>query len=417
MERNIVLYIFSTIVVTLGGIVYTFAISYFILEETGSPLYFSINTAIMSIGAILSLPISGVLVDSWDKKKIIIFLETLSFITLLLLTIYISIFGFNVSFLFAITAVRSIIIPIISNAFDASLTQLFDKESIQKTLGKIATYETSISLLGPILAGVLYGFLTLQAMVTVFLIMQLLSVFANIFLNFKSRKNESTNIEADVQIESWFKKFIAKLTVGFKYITKSETLLKLLILSLVINFVGAASFSVLPETIMIKELNFDATQVGIVSAIFGLGSLLGSLSLSKITIKNPLKIVRTSFVYISVLLLSFTLPVYYEINTITSMIYIALIGLTMAFVFQFINISISSYLQKTVSDEYKGRVFSTNSTIGMILLPIGTVTFGFLYENGIYFSVNLFSSIIILITIFFTLNKHILSRSVKEYNN
>lgn len=69
MERNIVLYIFSTIVVTLGGIVYTFAISYFILEETGSPLYFSINTAIMSIGAILSLPISGVLVDSWDKKK------------------------------------------------------------------------------------------------------------------------------------------------------------------------------------------------------------------------------------------------------------------------------------------------------------------------------------------------------------
>lgn len=34
MGKNYIIYILSTIVVSLGGAVYTFAISYFILQET-----------------------------------------------------------------------------------------------------------------------------------------------------------------------------------------------------------------------------------------------------------------------------------------------------------------------------------------------------------------------------------------------
>ena len=75
MGKNYFIYILSTIVVSLGGTVYTFAISYFILQETGSALYFSINTAIISIGAIIALPISGVMVDSMNRKKIVLSFE------------------------------------------------------------------------------------------------------------------------------------------------------------------------------------------------------------------------------------------------------------------------------------------------------------------------------------------------------
>ena len=87
MGKNYFIYILSTIVVSLGGMVYTFAISYFILQETGSALYFSINTAIISIGAIIALPISGVMVDSMNRKKIVLSFEALSALTLLLLSL------------------------------------------------------------------------------------------------------------------------------------------------------------------------------------------------------------------------------------------------------------------------------------------------------------------------------------------
>ncbi len=415
MRKNYFIYILSTIVTSLGGTVYAFAISYFILQETGSSLYFSINIAIMSVGAIIALPISGVMVDSMNRKRIVISFEALSALTLLFLSLYIVIFGFNIYMLFFITAIRSVITPVISNAFDASLTQLFDKENIQKTIGKIVTYKTTVMLLGPIIAGVIYGFLTLQSMIIVFFIMQLISLFSNVFLEFSEQKFEAAHDDTP-NLENWFKSFWSKIAFGYKYILKSDVLKQLLILSVIINSVGAASFSVLPETIMIKELKFTPLQVGVVSAIFGLGSLIGSLILSKMKIKNPLKVLKYAFIIVAIIMLSFTLPVYFEIKNDVSMAYIAFIGLLMALVFQFVSIPMSSYMQKTIPDEYKGRVFSINGTIGMVLMPIGTIIYGALYEKGIFFSVNLFSSIIILATVCLTLKPFILAESAEEYN-
>lgn len=413
MGKNYFIYIFSTIVVALGGSVYTFAISYFILQETGSALYFSINAAIMSIGAIIALPISGVIVDSMNRKKIILSFEALSALTLLFLSLYIAFFGFNIYALFFITAVRSIITPVIFNAFDASMTQLFDKEHIQNTLGKISLYKTSIMFLGPILAGIIYGFLSLQLMILIFFIMQLLSFILNIFLVFSEQKLEKAYENASFEI--WFKSFSNKFIQGYQVILKSDVLKQLLVLSVVINAVGAASFGVLPETIMIKELNFTPPQVGIVGTIFTVGSLIGSFILSKQKIKNPLNVVKYAFIIVAMFLLSFTLPVYVEMKPIISMAYIGLIGLSMALVFQFISIPMSSYMQKTIPDEFKGRVFSINGTVGMVLMPIGTIFYGALYEKGIYFPVNLFSSIIILVTVFLTLKPFIVAKSAMDY--
>lgn len=414
MRKNYIIYILSTIVVSLGGTAYSFAISYFILQETGSAVLFSINTVILSIGAIISLPISGVFVDSVNRKKIVITFEALSALTLLFLAVYISFFGFNIYVLFFVTAIRSVITPVISNAFDASLTQLFDKENIQKTIGKISTYKMTIVLLGPIIAGILYGFLTLESMIFLFLFMQLISLFSNVFLEFSEVKLEES---PSVKLDSWFKSFGNKLTAGYKYVFNSHTLKQLMILSVIINAVGAASFGILPDTIMIKELHFDPYQVGIVSAIFGAGSLIGSLILSKVKITNPFTVVKYAFIGVAILLLGFTLPVYYEMNTILSMIYIAFIGSSMALVFQFVSIPMSSFMQKTIPDDYKGRVFSINGTLSMVLMPIGTLIYGFLYQLGIYFPVNLFSSIIILVSVFVTLNKYTLTRSAEEYQS
>jgi MFS family permease len=413
MGKNYFIYIFSTIVVALGGSVYTFAISYFVLHATGSALYFSINTAIISIGAMIALPISGVMVDSMNRKKIILSFEALSALTLLLLSLYIAIFGFHIYVLFFITAVRSIITPVIFNAFDASMTQLFEKEKIQETLGKISMYKTTIMLLGPILAGVIYGFLSLQSMILIFFIMQLLSFFLNISLKFSEQKLVKAYEHAS--LENWYKNFSSKIVQGYQVILQSDILKQLLVLSVVINAVGAASFGVLPETLMIKELNFTPHQVGIVGTIFAVGSLIGSYILSKRKIKNPLNVVKYAFIFVAMLLLSFTMPVYVEMKPIISMAFIGLIGLLMALVFQFISIPMSSYMQKTIPDEYKGRVFSINGTIGMVLMPIGTIFYGALYEKGIYFPVNLFSSIIILVAVFLTLKPILVAKSAAEY--
>jgi MFS transporter, DHA3 family, macrolide efflux protein len=45
-----------------------------------------------------------------------------------------------------------------------------------------------------------------------------------------------------------------------------------------------------------------------------------------------------------------------------------------------INTPLQVMLQKTIDEEYKGRVFSIIETMSMALIPLGMVLYGFLYD-------------------------------------
>ena len=409
---NIIIYFISVFVITTGGLIYNFAISYYILDITNSPLLFSINTVIMSIGSILALPIMGTYIDRLNRKKLIIILEALSALTLLILIIYIYLFGFNVYFLFFITALRSLIIPVVSSTFDASLTQLFNEDKIQNILGQIGTIRTSVFLVGPIIAGFIYGFFNLETMIVIFFILQITSLILDFFLVF-----QSYDIPIQDKSNNFLKEILDNNKDAYNYLIDSGILWKLIVLAMVINSVGAASFSILPDTIMIKELSFEPQHVGIASSIMGSGSLIATLFLSKVKILNPLKTMKIAFIVLAIVMISFTFPVYISVNLYFNLIYLSCIGMIMAFTFQFVSIPMMSYMQKSIDNQYKGRVFSLLNTLGNILLPIGTLIFGFLYEFNIYFSVNLFSSFIVIIVTSLLLNKNTIRKSKKLYNN
>lgn len=415
MKKNLILYFISVLVITMGGIIYQFAISFYILNMTNSPFLFSLNIVIMSLGAIISLPIMGTYIDSLDRKKLIITLEAMSALTLLIFILYIIFFGFNIYFLFFITALRSVIIPVTSNTFDASLTQLFDEEKIQNILGQVGSLRMIIGLLGPVFAGVLYGFLSLEMMVTLFFIFQLLSLFVDFFLTFKPYEQLELNNKEEGRI-SLFKNIFDKNKDAIKYIKETGVLWNIIILAMLINGVGAASFSVLPETLMIKELSFEPLEVGIASAIMGLGSLISALILSKVKIINPLQTMKIAFLIVSFMILIFSMPVYIDLGKRGSIVYIATIGMMISFTFQFVSIPLMSYMQKTIANEYKGRVFSIIGTLGNFLMPIGTIIFGALYELEVYFLINLFSSIVIIMTTLYYLNNKVVSKSKWIYN-
>ncbi|QUR94470.1 MFS transporter [Macrococcoides canis] len=409
MLRNTIIYLLSIFVITTGGLIYNFAISYYILELTKSPFLFSINTVIMSVGTIISLTVMGAFIDKYDRKSIIIILEILSCISLLALYLYTYNYGFNIKFLFCITAFRSLIVPVISNTFDASLTQIFDEEKIQNILGQVGTIRTSVFLLGPLLAGVLYGFVSLEMMILIFLILQIISLLLDFFLKFKPYEKSIDMIEN--KPEKLLEFIIGKNKEAYKYVMNSNVLSRIIILAMIINGVGAASFSVLPETIMIKELSFTPEYVGIASSVMGIGSLLATILLSKIKISNPLNSMRLAFLTLAIVMTVFTLPVYFQASLTVKLIYIAVIGMTMAFTFQFVSIPMMSYMQKSIENEYKGRVFSLLNSLGNILLPVGTLFYGFLYEFKLYILVNLFTSLVIIAVTTILLNKDTIRES------
>src|SRR5699024_5153133 len=144
----------------------------------------------------------------------------------------------------------------------------------------------------------------------------------------------------------------------------------------------------------IKELSFEPQHVGIASSIMGSGSLIATLFLSKVKILNPLKTMKIAFIVLAIVMISFTFLVYISVNLYFNLFYLSCIVMIMAVTFQFVSSPMMSYMQKSIDNQYKGRVFSLLNTLVNILLPIVTLIFGFLYLFIIYFSINFFLFII-----------------------
>lgn len=82
---NILLLISGGAISIFGTRIYNFAISYYILQTTGSALAFSISMAVGTIPRILISPFAGAIVDELDRKKIVIFMDLGRCITLMAL--------------------------------------------------------------------------------------------------------------------------------------------------------------------------------------------------------------------------------------------------------------------------------------------------------------------------------------------
>lgn len=149
---NFVVYALSRFILSVGKYVYLFAVSYYIMYETGSALYFSINMAISIVVTVILLPFSGVLSDFGNKRKIIITGEIMNALVILGLFIYTMVHDINLMAIYLVTFLTSMIEPFVSNTFQTAITELFHKERIQKVMGYTSAILSSTVILGLSLA-------------------------------------------------------------------------------------------------------------------------------------------------------------------------------------------------------------------------------------------------------------------------
>ncbi|MFD2829645.1 MFS transporter [Corticicoccus populi] len=167
-RANFIIYILSRLSVNLGQSVFMFAVTYFIMYETGSALYFSINLVISMVVSFIVLPFSGYLSDFKNKKRIILYGEGIQVLLILSFFGLVTFSGVNLFVIYTYTFLSSLVSPFISNAFQSAIVELFDKSRIQKVTGYTASILSSVIIGGPILAGILFGLLEFNQMILLF---------------------------------------------------------------------------------------------------------------------------------------------------------------------------------------------------------------------------------------------------------
>ena len=371
-QRDFTIMILGQIISLFGNAILRFSLSLYVLEVTGSAAVFGTILAVSMIPTVLLSTFGGVLADRLPKQKIMTILD---FVTAGLIVFYDAVYGSagNLAavtiFMILLTLIQAFYQP----SVQASIPLLASQEQLMAANGIVMQVQALAGLLGPILAGMLYGIGGVKPILAASAVCFFLSAVMELFLRIPHEKREADG--------SPVRMALLDLKGAVTYLIRENTcLFKLLIVVAGINLFLSALFIIgLPYLVKIY-LGMSAQAYGFAEAAMGMGSILGGLVSGLAGKKIPFKhshyfLLGTPLLLIPVILiLLFQAP--------GKMIYAVLltsvmIGMGFAALF---TIAAQTFIQKSTPVHMLGKVGAFVSTICVCALPVGQAMYGGLFE-------------------------------------
>lgn len=278
INKNYILLQIGQTISQLGSAMTSFAITIWAYNTTGQVISSSLLAVCSFIPYLVISLFGGAVADNMNKKKIMLICDTVaaigSFVILLCSWM-------NILELWILCVIN--IVSGFMNAFQApasqvAITLLVDKENFAKAGGLQSALGALVGILNPILSAALLSIGGLQLVIGVDMITFLFAFFTLlIFIKIPDSAVENNKIGIKELKES--------MKDGIFFIHAQKSVLFLLVMYSVLEFMGAISFDSMYSPFLLARTGNNETVVGIVSAIAATGSLSASIILS--TTKQP----------------------------------------------------------------------------------------------------------------------------------
>ena len=385
--RNYRLVFFGALVSELGALLYSFAVSFYILEISGNNAFLQ-GLYLALCGAVLLVftPIGGVLGDRFNKARIMYLCDYAKGALILLATALMLVFrsaSAHIAVLFAVGILGSAVSGIFSPASSALLPQIVAEEQLQQANAYYSAKSSLQSIFGVVLAGVLYAALPIGLL---FFIVGLCYVFSGVSETFIRCEHRPSEEKLTVRLA------LADLGEGLRYLKAQKALLVLMSAILFINFFfSPVSGNFLPyfiktDVALAPSYLFDdfltpELWYSLFSLLFGLSSLAGSVILSlrpaaeKCGRKTALRLGAEALIMIA-LTVGYRLLVSRGVSLNAFLLLFALGILLTGFLIVCINVPVSTVLMRVVERDKLSKVSSIISVASQGLIPIASVLAG-----------------------------------------
>lgn len=395
-SQNSILFYLASLISIFGTAIYTFAMSLYVLKVTGSSLSFS-STLILSILPIVFLnPFVGVIVDKYDKKKLVILANILNGIFLLGVYIISAFNGISIGIIYLSTFVISSINIIFDVSIDSSIPNIVSKEKIVNINAGNRIIDSISSILGPVMGGIVFVIFDIKT----FILFNSISFFISSILDWKIDFNlfKSNSSDNDRSIN---KNCFIEIKEGFKYLISKKSIKDFIIIFIIYNFFISFSISIpmpiiLNNIFMMPEKNYGFIQSGVPIGMI-IGAIIIKKIINKLKLNNLLSLIGT-LMAIEIILLA--IPLIGKINSYN----INYLSVYYFFIMMFIGICISlvdipfSYsIQTDIEEGYRGRVLSLTISLVKTVVPISYLASGLLLDKVNPLIIVLFGGIAILI--------------------
>jgi MFS transporter, DHA3 family, macrolide efflux protein len=365
----------SKLVASFGSQVYSFAISFYILQATGSAKSFALNLICNILPRTIAAPFAGYIIDKYPRKRIVIISQiatTLAIGGLLVVSIT---SGLSLTAIYITSCILSLTSMFSSVAFTSSITGLVDEARIQKAMSLNQMSISFAAIASPAVGGLLYGAVSMPLFLIIFIAASAVAVVLDATMNFTLFVNQKAETVEQVKESMW-----QGMKAGVSYLKLQPLLMTIIWIALLVNFLFSA-YQVGYSFILIEKLKMVSQHFGFTEGAFAIGMLLLSIYLSfRKEIKFPLLVSKRGIILMAVIMGGTTLPLLFTMSYNIMFGYYILLELGLGACIVFVNTPTQVMMQKQIADEFKGRVFSLIETVAMALSPLGMVLYGFLYD-------------------------------------
>ncbi|PED34735.1 MFS transporter [Bacillus cereus] len=375
------IFIFGLLISRIGDSLYTFALPWIAYQLTGSAVIMSSLFAVNVLPIVLFGPLVGVLVDRYDRKKLLWMADITNIILVSLVPILHALHILEVWHLYVITFILAVMsmlfdvttVTVIPHIAGASLTKA---NSLYQMVNQLA------SLFGPIIAGLFISFIGGFQVLWINVLSFIATLIAVIILPSMKNLNKKNTDKKTLQ------NVLNDLFDGFKWLKNDRLNIALSLQAMVGNFGASAVLGVLMYYLL-STLNLTSAQSGYNYTLIGIGGLLGSLIAVPLEKKFRRGVLIPLLLFLEALGLTFALWSTYWLAPGIAF------GIAMTCNITW-NTIVTSIRQETVPSNLQGRVLGFSRVLTRLSMPLGALVGGIIsaYNPVFIFALAAFTKII-----------------------
>ena len=371
-HRNFTFLILGQVSSLIGNYTLKFALSMYVLEQTGSASIFAALLAVAMVPTVLLSPFGGILADRANRRNIMVGLDTLSGLTVLAAGLVLP-FGRDIWVIGALLVLLSVLAAFESPTVQACIPQMLSGENLMKGNAAVNQVQAITGLVTPFLGSMVYAAFGLPPVLWGTMACFFLTAILECFIQLDYQKEEVTMCIREILKKDF--------SVSIQFLRREQPgILKLLLLAALASLFVAGTVVVGFPYLVRTVLGLTAEHYGAAESVMGTAAVLGSLFVRIMAQKFRLRWLAFVFMGLGVSLIpagiAFLLPV--------GSFNVYIILLVMFSLGQFGCSLFSTYaisaIQARTPDRLMGKVMSFVFTLSMCAQPVGQIVYGALFD-------------------------------------
>lgn len=374
-------FIFGLLISRIGDSLYTFALPWIAYQLTSSAVIMSSLFAINVLPIVLFGPLVGVIIDRYDRKKLLWIADITNIILVSLVPILYTLHLLEIWHLYVITFILAVMsmlfdvttVTVIPHIAGASLTKA---NSFYQMINQLA------SLFGPMIAGIFISFIGGFQVLWINVLSFIATLVAVILL--PSMKTVNKKCEDKNALQN----VLADLVNGFKWLKNDRLNLALSFQAMIGNFGASAVLGVFMYYLL-STLQLTSEQSGFNYSLIGIGGILGSL------IAVPLEKRLQRGLLIPLLLLAGAIGLTFALWSTYWFAPGIAFGIAMTCNIAW-NTIVATVRQETVPSNMQGRVLGFSRVLTRLAMPLGALVGGIIsaYNPVLVFALAAFTKLL-----------------------